>query len=138
MYLAQNRYQSIRKKQARSVRVMLPICQFICSFCLFSAQRSEHETTHVAVNLQPSKMVDRVLSPCLQTAMVVMLTLRHYSRTSKSSDRNVSEGKKLHVLPFHFVTLWKSNFIIRVGHVKGEEHEVSLPHHSTGNQDDRY
>ena len=63
----------------------------------------------------------------------------HYSRTSKPSDKNVEEeAKKLHVLPFHDVTLWKSNFTIRVVHVKGEELEVSLPHHLTGNQDDHH
>src|SRR5512135_3921200 len=50
------------KKRARSVRMMLLICQFICSFSLFSAQRSEHETTYLAVNLQPSKIVDRFWS----------------------------------------------------------------------------
>jgi hypothetical protein len=37
---------------------MLSICQFICSFCLFSAKRSEHETTHLAVNLHMSSAVD--------------------------------------------------------------------------------
>ena len=63
----------------------------------------------------------------------------HYSRTSQPSNKNVEEeAKELHVLPFHDVTLWKSNFTVRVVHVKGEELEASLPHHSTGNQDDRY
>jgi hypothetical protein len=62
---------------------------------------------------------------------------QHYSRTSKPSNKNISEeAKKLHVLPFHHVALWKSNFTIRVVHVKGEELEASLPYHSTGNQDD--
>jgi len=32
---------------------------FICSFCLFSAQRNEHETNHVAVNLHLSSAVNR-------------------------------------------------------------------------------
>ena len=63
----------------------------------------------------------------------------HYSRTSQPSDKNVEEeAKELHVLPFHYVTLWKSNFTVRVVHVKGEELEASLLHHITGNQDDRY
>src|SRR5215469_10945161 len=71
--------------------------------------------------------------------MVVLLTLRHYSRTSNPSDKNVyEEAKKLHVLPFHDVTLWKSNFTIRVVYVKGEELEASGPYHSTGSQDDRH
>jgi len=43
------------------------------------------------------------------------------------------EAKKLHVLPFHDVTLWKSNFPTRVVHMKGEKHEASLPYHLTGN-----
>jgi len=52
--------------------------------------------------------------------MVVLLTLRHYSRTFKPSDKNAEEeAKKLHVLPFHNVALWKSNVTIRVVHVKG-------------------
>ena len=37
----------------------LNICQFICSFCLFSAQKSEHETNHFAVNLHMSSAVNR-------------------------------------------------------------------------------
>src|SRR6266702_4391333 len=42
-------------------------------------------------------------------SMVVLLTLRHYCRTFKPSDKNAEEeAKKLHVLPFHNVALWKS------------------------------
>src|SRR2546430_5390077 len=58
VHLAQNHQQSTRKIGLK-VRVMLSICQFICSFCLFSAQRSEHETNHFAVNLHMSSAVNR-------------------------------------------------------------------------------
>jgi hypothetical protein len=44
-------HQSTRKNGLK-VRQRLSICQFVCSFCLFSLKRSEHATNHFAVNLQ--------------------------------------------------------------------------------------
>ncbi len=43
VHLARNHHQSTRTNGLK-VRVMLPICQFICSCCLFSAQRNQPET----------------------------------------------------------------------------------------------
>jgi hypothetical protein len=57
-HLARNHHQSIRE-HGLSVRQMLWNCQIVCAFCLFSAQRNEQETNHVAVNLHISSVVNR-------------------------------------------------------------------------------
>jgi hypothetical protein len=45
------RFAEPTRKNGLKVGVMLSICQFIGSFCLFSAQRNEPEMNHVAVHL---------------------------------------------------------------------------------------
>jgi hypothetical protein len=49
----------VHTENGLKVRVMCSICQFIGAFCLFSAQRSAHETHHFAVNLHMSSAVNR-------------------------------------------------------------------------------
>jgi hypothetical protein len=51
-------HQSTRENGLK-VRVMLWSCHIVRSFCLFSAQRSEYEANHFAVNLQILSVMNR-------------------------------------------------------------------------------
>jgi hypothetical protein len=79
VHLAQNHHQSTRKNGLK-VRVMFSICQFMCSFCLFSAQRSAHETHHFAVNLHMSSAVNRSRGGFSRLCMVDSYVSRRFPR----------------------------------------------------------
>jgi hypothetical protein len=58
------------REHGLKIRVMLWIGQIVCSFCFFSAQRSEQETNRFAVNLHRSSAANRSRSSFSRGCMV--------------------------------------------------------------------